>query len=689
MARGHARGRCLLGLCCLAIGLLSACATGPGDELTTRSQLGYPSATSARPIIATGAAITAAHLLRIDYLDDGREISASVPVSLPPATDPARQQVAPLIIPLEPSQPAHGPTAGSAGAVGIRPIGAWQDLLRQLEHEVASLVPGQGVVLDVLQQDDIFLYVDDAGSLNAVPIADKPTAIVPAATVTLTGLLQQATDRVRHSLQQAGDSRYLLYNTGDSPDTGFPFVFMDLELGQVFFIQRRDDERRLLAHGPAGSARAAVHAFHSQARSLATRPVSTFVRLVSSFGTTVLDTLYPTPTWADPESPPPPLGQAAPMDPDAWERELDGLVGGGSHGRIRYLVDGREFFPALVHAINAARESVRMRMYIFDNDDYAVKIADLLKKRSDEVSVEILLDGLGTISGSMARPAYTPDHVSPGPLSIAGYLRAGTDVSVRMLSNPFLQGDHTKSIVIDDDLAFLGGMNIGREYRYEWHDLMVELRGPVVDELIRDFENTRAQAGLLGDLQATVRRSDHPVREPTADDYPLRLIYTKIGSSQILRSQIAAMRRARSRVWIQNAYLTSDAVLHELIKARRRGVDVRVIMPFRTDSGLITRSNAVAANVMLKHGIRVYIYPGMSHLKAAIYDGWACLGSANFDRLSLRLNKETNIATSHPAAVTELADRVFSPDFERAVELSGPLPAGWLDYLKEQIADHL
>jgi phosphatidylserine/phosphatidylglycerophosphate/cardiolipin synthase-like enzyme len=79
----------------------------------------------------------------------------------------------------------------------------------------------------------------------------------------------------------------------------------------------------------------------------------------------------------------------------------------------------------------------------------------------------------------------------------------------------------------------------------------------------------------------------------------------------------------------------------------------------------------------------------MSHLKAAIYDGWACLGSANFDRLSLRLNKETNIATSHPEAVRELAERVFAKDFAYAVELKKPLPAGWLDYLKEQIADHL
>ena len=91
----------------------------------------------------------------------------------------------------------------------------------------------------------------------------------------------------------------------------------------------------------------------------------------------------------------------------------------------------------------------------------------------------------------------------------------------------------------------------------------------------------------------------------------------------------------------------------------------------------------------LSHGARVYIYPGMSHVKAALYDGWACLGSANFDRLSLRLNRETNIATSHPDAVERLVAQVFTPDFGRSLELREPLPASWLDHLKEVIADQL
>jgi len=92
---------------------------------------------------------------------------------------------------------------------------------------------------------------------------------------------------------------------------------------------------------------------------------------------------------------------------------------------------------------------------------------------------------------------------------------------------------------------------------------------------------------------------------------------------------------------------------------------------------------------MLENGIRVFVYPGMSHVKAAVFDGWACLGSANWDKLSFRTNKELNIATSHPEFVDELLDRVFAPDFENSVELTEPFPERWSDHLAEIVADYL
>jgi cardiolipin synthase len=372
----------------------------------------------------------------------------------------------------------------------------------------------------------------------------------------------------------------------------------------------------------------------------------------------------------------------------AWERELDRLTGEKqSAGKIRYLVDGEAFFPRFVDAVASARASVHIRLYIFDNDDVALRIADLLRRRSQEIDVKVLLDGLGTYGAAAASPDYSP-RAQPRDRSIDAYLMQDSKVHVRILSNPWLTGDHTKSIIVDDRLAFIGGMNIGREYRYEWHDLMVELTGPVVDTLRTDFHKTWTQQTFLGDLRRWMARVK-PVNAAAPDDYPIRILVTAPQKPQILQTQLAAIRRAQRRIYIQNAYFTSDAILYELAAARRRGVDVRVIIPYRNDSGVINRSNAMAANAMLANGIRVYIYPGMSHLKGAVYDGWACLGSANFDSLSFAVNKELNIATSHGPAVEEFVARVFAPDFAKSVELTQPFPGQWWDFLNELLADRL
>jgi cardiolipin synthase len=232
-------------------------------------------------------------------------------------------------------------------------------------------------------------------------------------------------------------------------------------------------------------------------------------------------------------------------------------------------------------------------------------------------------------------------------------------------------------------------MNIGREYRYDWHDLMVELEGPVVDVLRDEFERSWKRGGLLGDVRAGLHKPITQVNLPNSNDIPIRVLYTKPGDSQILRTQLKAIGRAQQRIYIENAYFTSDAIIYELAKARRRGVDVNVIIPYQGDSDVINRSNILAANTMLANGIRVYIYPGTSHMKGAVYDGWLCLGSANFDDLSLRVNRELNIATSDPDAVQGFIDEVLQPDIDMSVELTEPFPKNWSDYLMELLADHL
>jgi phosphatidylserine/phosphatidylglycerophosphate/cardiolipin synthase-like enzyme len=92
---------------------------------------------------------------------------------------------------------------------------------------------------------------------------------------------------------------------------------------------------------------------------------------------------------------------------------------------------------------------------------------------------------------------------------------------------------------------------------------------------------------------------------------------------------------------------------------------------------------------MLEHGIRVYIYPGFSHAKAAIFDGWASMGSANLDRLSLHINREINLATSEPSAVQALQEALFDPDFALSKELAEPFPLRWTDHIIEMFGDYV
>jgi phosphatidylserine/phosphatidylglycerophosphate/cardiolipin synthase-like enzyme len=97
----------------------------------------------------------------------------------------------------------------------------------------------------------------------------------------------------------------------------------------------------------------------------------------------------------------------------------------------------------------------------------------------------------------------------------------------------------------------------------------------------------------------------------------------------------------------------------------------------------------VTINTLLEHGIRVYEYPGMSHVKAAIFDGWACVGSANFDKLSLKVNKELNIATSDPDTIDALLDQVFIPDLMMSREVTDPVPLTLTTRLAEIAVDEL
>jgi len=389
------------------------------------------------------------------------------------------------------------------------------------------------------------------------------------------------------------------------------------------------------------------------------------------------------------DGPIPALSRGEPMDLEEFEKTLDRITNTRQDtGRISFLIDGDEYFERLIETINSAQDDIDIRTYIFDNDDFAVAMADLLKERAKDIRVRVLLDGLGNALARQADPDSLPgDH--DHPLMMSNYIERNSAVKVRTLTNPWFTGDHTKTTIIDRKTAFVGGMNIGREYRYDWHDMMMEVTGPVVDQLQFKSDKAWARAGLFGDLAFALRSLRAAKKYADRDGYPVRILQTKNFDSQILKAQIAAIRNAQSYILIENPYLSDDRTVFELARARRRGVDVRVIVPVRGNHGPLNASNKITINRLLEHGVRVYQYPGMSHIKASVYDGWICVGSANFDKLSLEINKELNLATSDPETVEALLDRLFIPDLLMSREITEPIEISTSTQFAEIIVDEL
>ena len=362
-------------------------------------------------------------------------------------------------------------------------------------------------------------------------------------------------------------------------------------------------------------------------------------------------------------------------------------------GTVELLVDGKEFFPAFRTELGLARESIDLQLYIWDNDDVSVAYADLVRKRARAVPTRMLLDDIGSTLSASLKPTTPPPPGFRAVPDIARYLRQNSDLRLRRILNPWAIIDHCKLLVFDGRTAMLGGMNVGREYYSEWHDLMVRIRGPVVDHLQAEFDKKWRNAHELGDLSllcpppAALSRAD----PPPPGSFPIRILRTNLleNRREPLAAILEAIRSSRSRVWIENEYLTSDRILDALVCACSRGVDVRVVIPTLPVEEIMHLANHQAAGVLLRAGAKIYRYPGMTHMKAIICDGWASVGATNFDTHSLQISYEINISYSDPKAVRTLARRIFEKDFALSRPLTVEDTRHWLNPVAETIADQL
>jgi cardiolipin synthase A/B len=593
---------------------------------------------------------------------------------------------------LEPADltPEEDEKPSRARQVRVLEPDTWTRFTHTFGDRLAPTDPGTALLLQAGSSDTLVFRGAD-GTVRSALVRGAPTDLK---VVRRLNLVELATEAARYiEVQTAGagvsDAVFLFVVPRRERRNGLVLFDTSKHMCVAVELPRPSPDREGTAFTRAARMVSAV-TIEAHGLALVKNPISSLGRLFNIFGQWIA-------TWLTRTGPPtggstPPLAGAAPMRLDTWERELDERTGRhASRGAIRLLLDGENYFPVLEQRIRQSERSIAMRVNIFDDDDVAVQIADLLREQSRQVSVRVIMDEVSTLGAGNAAPAGAMPPGFVMPASMWRYLERGSNVAARAFLNPWMSSDHSKVFIFDNRYAHLGGMNIGREYRFEWHDMMVELEGPVVGRFAKEFERSWAHASALGDLAYAVAavsaRTEFAGDRERADYVDIRPLYTHTGDPQIYDAMMGAVSRARSYIWVENPYLYENSFVRALVEARRRGVDVRVVLPSDSDLGLGNSSNRVTANELIADGVRVYVYPGMTHVKAAIVDGWACLGSANFNKLSLRRNIETNIATAAPSFVGQLKRDLFELDFAVSSELSQPVAISGSDKFAEFVMD--
>jgi phosphatidylserine/phosphatidylglycerophosphate/cardiolipin synthase-like enzyme len=577
----------------------------------------------------------------------------------------------------------------------IVPVQRFRVLLFRIAERLVPAGAGEGVFL-ALGEREFVAYRDAAGGeVRIVPSAGAPQDVRITRRINPTELAEELFAVVEEAQRETGDPRRLFLVAGERAKRPPAYLLLDLDQRLVVVASWPGSADVAAEQAAAGKGLRTLQAgiLEGQVVSLIKNPVS-FLGRALNFGAQTVAVMFRRRSWPAPEIPPL-MTEGPEMDLPAFDKKLDSMMGSNRYkGSIRLLIDGPAFFPVLERRLDEARESLHFRMCIWDTDDVAVEVADRVRRRSLQIpDTRVIVDRITTL-GSGGSPPGTPmpEGFEP-PRDIRKYLETDSRVRVRSFLNGMTMGDHSKVILVDRRYALLGGMNLGREYRYEWHDVMVELEGPIVGWYERDFALAWSHASILGDLAyaeayLTAKKTYEGPAE--REDYvELRPIYTKTLNPAILRALKEALRRARRYAWIENPYLYDDTVVRELIAARRRGIDVRVVLPSQADMESTDGNNKVKANRLIANGVRVYAYPGMLHTKAALIDGWSLIGSCNFNKLSLRMNFEANVATSDPKFAEEMKRDLFETDFARSRELTEPLAVTGSDRVAEWLAHQM
>lgn len=407
---------------------------------------------------------------------------------------------------------------------------------------------------------------------------------------------------------------------------------------------------------------------------------------------------------------------AGPVASTAWYAQTRAVFTGGNE--VQLLRGGDALFPAMCEAIRSAVRQVWLATYIFGDDDAGRAVAAALVAAAGRgVRVCVVVDGFGSLqSHSGLRGLFEGSAVELAVFRpVQGWWAWLQPGQLRRL--------HQKICVVDDQQAFVGGINVlddRHDLHHGWSELprldyAVALRGPVVGPVEQTARAMWTRAHLGRDWRdefSQIARSSRPVASARVLVRRLRMARREVARARsaavplqpmrvafivrdnvrqrrgIERNYIEALDRAQQRIDIVSAYFYPGlAFRRALHAAAERGVEVRLLLQGKVDYHLARLAAQALYSELLSRRIRIFEYtPAFLHAKVALVDEqWATVGSSNIDPLSLLLNLEANVVIEDAGFVATLAAEL-QRDFAASTEVMAPPPvSGWRRWLRRGV----
>lgn len=332
------------------------------------------------------------------------------------------------------------------------------------------------------------------------------------------------------------------------------------------------------------------------------------------------------------------------------------------HSTVQIYTYGEDLYMAMLQTIRQAQERIFFETFIWKDDAIGQKFKCELQKAADRgVAVYIIYDAFANLVVPERFKRFKPNiYVLRYPLFawvrqpfyLSGYAR-----------------DHRKILVVDGKTAYIGGYNVGSRYATEWRDTHIRIEG-------RDAHELESICIDFWNMYRKRRRSLPVLAEPRERDWdPLIVVHRNDPHMLIFpirSSYLEAINRANKHIYLTHAYFVPDRIiLHALLQAAARGVDVRILLPAVSNHILVDWLARDLYTQCLAGGIRLFLYQNaMVHAKTATVDSiWSTVGTANLDRLSLLGNFEVNIEIYDAALATQM-EEIFKQDCTNATELT-------------------